>query len=199
MISLSRRGVRLEHERYEEIKADIIDLFEECDVHHYPLDVFDIAAQLHYRVIPYSALPELKRMQCRFLSQDGCSELVYNSSTQMYEYNIYYNDSLGIVQSRIYFTILHEIGHIRLGHLDYDTDKTDIIKESEANFYAGYIIAPPPLVGRFSCRSPRELGRRFNTSSEAADYAYDRYLKWLSCGRYYKDYEIHLLELFGVA
>ncbi len=199
MIIMSRRGVRLEHKRYEEIKADIIDLFEECDVHHYPLNVFDIAKKLHYNVIPYSALPELKRAQCRLLSQDGCSELDINPDTHMYEYNIYYNDSLSIVQSRIYFTILHEIGHIRLGHLDDDIDKADIIKESEANFYAGYIIAPPPLVGRFSCNSPRDLCRRFKTSDEVAGYAYDRYLKWLTCGRYYKDYEIHLLELFGVA
>ncbi|WP_182279631.1 hypothetical protein [Blautia intestinalis] len=51
------RGVRLANERYEEIKADIIDMFEECDVHTFPLNAFDIAETLHYNVVPYSSLP----------------------------------------------------------------------------------------------------------------------------------------------
>ena len=43
IILRQHRGVRLANERYEEIKADIIDMFEECDVHTFPLNAFDIA------------------------------------------------------------------------------------------------------------------------------------------------------------
>ena len=199
MIFLQRRGVRLENERYEEIKADIIDMYEECEVHEFPINAFEIAAKLRYNVIPYSSLPQIKRAECRALSKDGCSELDYNESTGMYEYNIYYNDAVGTMDSRIHFTIMHEIGHIRLGHLDDDSDKDEDTMESEANFYAAYSIAPPPMINEYHCTSAADLCKYFNTSGEMSYYAYERYTKWLTCGRYYKDYEIHLMSLFGVA
>jgi hypothetical protein len=199
LLFLPRRGVRLENERYEEIKEDIIDMYEECDVHSFPLNAFDIASKLHYNVIPYSELPIPKQIECYTASKDGCSELDFNASTQMYEYNIYYNDTLGIEQSRVHFTIMHEIGHIRLGHLDDDADKDERFKESEANFYAAYSIAPPPMINSYDCSCPDDLGRYFNTSGEMSGYAFERYLKWLNCGIYYKDYEIHMMQLFGVA
>lgn len=199
MIFLQRRGVRLENERYEEIKADIIDMYEECEVHEFPINAFEIAAKLRYNVIPYSKLSPEKRAECRALSKDGCSELDLNPVTGMYEYNIYYNDAIGTMLSRIQFTIMHEVGHIRLGHLDDDSDKDEDTMESEANFYAAYSIAPPPMINQYHCTSADDLCRYFNTSDEMSGYAYERYLKWLKCGIYYKDYEIHLMSLFGVA
>lgn len=199
MIFLPRRGIRLEHERYEEIKADIIDMYEECEVHEFPINAFDIAEKLRYNVIPYSQLSLEKHTECRTLSKDGCSELDYNETTGMYEYNIYYNDAVDMLHSRIQFTIMHEVGHIRLGHLDDDAGKNEAVKESEANFYASYSIAPPPMINQYHCESPDDLCRYFNTSGEMSGYAYERYLKWLNCGIYYKDYEIHLMSLFGVA
>lgn len=199
MIHLSRRGVRLKNERYEEIKTDIIDMYEECDVHKFPLNTFEIAEALHYNVIPYSKLPVSKRATCRAASKDGCSELDYNEATGMYEYNIYYNDELNIDQCRIHFTIMHEIGHIRLGHLDYDIDKDSAYKESEANFYAAYSIAPPPMINTYACTSYDDLHRCFNISFEMSTYALKRYYQWLRCGIYYTDYEVHMIELFNVA
>ena len=199
MILLQQQGVYLDHSRYEEIKADIIDMYEECEVHSFPLNAFEIAAKLQYNVIPYSKLPLAKKLECLSTSKDGCSELDLNPTTGMYEYNIYYNDMLPISVSRVHFTIMHEIGHIRLGHLDDDIDKDEATKESEANFYAYYSIAPPPMVNEYKCESPEDLNQYFNTSDEMSLYAYQKYLKWLDCGRYYKDYEIHLMSLFGVA
>lgn len=194
-----QRGVRLAHKRYEDIKADVIDLYEECDVHEFPLDAFDIADKLHYNVLPYSQLPEKKQAECNALSKDGCSELDFNEATGMYEYNIYYNDSVTMLDSRIHFTIMHEIGHIRLGHHEEVQDKSEAELESEANFYASYSIAPPPMINQYNCESPDDLGRYFNTSGEMSYYAYERYLKWLDCGINYKDYEIYLMSLFDVA
>jgi hypothetical protein len=42
---------------------------------------------------------------------------------------------------RMRFTILHEIGHVRLGHT-----KHGAIEEIEANFYASQVIAPNVLI-----------------------------------------------------
>lgn len=199
MIFLQRRGVRLENERYEEIKADIIDMYEECEVHEFPINAFEIAAKLRYNVIPYSSLSQIKRAECRALSKDGCSELDYNEATGMYEYNIYYNDAIGTMDSRIQFTILHEIGHIRLGHLDDNSDKDERTMESEANFYAAYSIAPPPMIDVYACNSPEDISECFHVSLEMSGYAYQRYQQWLRCGMYYKAYEVHMINLFKVA
>jgi hypothetical protein len=199
LITLPRRGVRLRNERYEEIKADIIDMYEECEVHVFPLDAFEIADKLRYNVFPYSQLPLEKRAECRNLSKDGCSELDLNPATGMYEYNIFYNDAVGTLDSRIQFTIMHEIGHIRLGHLDDDSDKPEDEMESEANFYAAYGIAPPPMIDFFDCESPEDISECFHISAEMSGYAYQRYRQWLRCGVYYKDYEIHMINLFNVA
>ena len=80
-----------------------------------------------------------------------------------------------------------------------DSDKDEDTMESEANFYAAYSIAPPPMINEYHCTSAADLCKYFNTSGEMSYYAYERYTKWLTCGRYYKDYEIHLMSLFGVA
>lgn len=199
IILRQHRGVRLANERYEEIKADIIDMFEECDVHTFPLNAFDIAETLHYNVVPYSSLPVEKRIECHCISKDGCSELDYNQETGMYTYNIYYNDSSDIDDSRVHFTIMHEIGHIRLGHLDEDIDKPDNYKESEANFYAAYSLAPPPMIDYYACANQDDLCRTFHVSWEMSGYCLDRYVKWLSCSPYYTEYETQLMSLFGAA
>ena len=112
----------------------------------------------------------------------------------MYTYNIYYNDSSDIDDSRVHFTIMHEIGHIRLGHLDEDIDKPDNYKESEANFYAAYSLAPPPMIDYYACANQDDLCRTFHVSWEMSGYCLERYvnpktfnsssgrtIKWIIC------------------
>ena len=75
------------------------------------------------------------------------------------EYTILYNDKLknpGKHRGRILFTIFHEIGHIFLNHLlDYPqttykrgglTERQYQVLEDEANHFASYVLAPPPLL-----------------------------------------------------
>ena len=196
MFIFRQQTVRLDDERYEEIKAEVIDMYEECDLHNFPLDAFAIAETLHYKVTPYSKLSQEKLKECLSLTEDGCSELVLNPETGIYEYHIYYNDLNGMNAGRIQFTVMHEIGHIRLGHLDDDFDKSDTIKEAEANFYAAYSIAPPPMVDQYECETPEEVCERFNTSYEMGYNALVRCQKWLRHSKFYEDYEVHMLGLF---
>jgi len=189
----------LTHERYEEIKREITFMYEEAEVHCYPIDCFLIANRLHYIVRPYSSLSEEGRQQAIETDPDGFSKVEVNPFTGMYEYVIYYNDECKI-PGRIRWTIFHEIGHIYLGHHDHPDDSFSAIEEEEANFFAKYAIAPHPLIRKLNCQSPWDIQTTFETSGQAAGYIYEMFMNRVAVGpRYYLDYELNIVKLFNVA
>lgn len=192
------RGL-LSSERWDEIKKEVVYMFEECGVSSCPIDPFFIARKLHYVLRPYSSLPFEDSMAAYYESDDGFSRLEMNHNTGMWEYVIYYNDEQ-TSQGRIRFTLLHEIGHCYLGHHDNPDDSNHSIEEAEADFFAKYAIAPPPLMHKYHCSTPLEIQRVFQTSSIAAQYCSDYYRKWLCYGPpKLLDFERQLLRLFNIA
>jgi len=90
---------------------------------------------------------------------------------------------------------MHEVGHIVLDH----TEESELA-EAEANFFAKYALAPPVLIHNSGLREPGEIADFFDISYQAATYALSFYRKWLQYGgQYYKDYEIMICDLFGIA
>lgn len=173
-------------------------MFEECQVSTYPIDPFVIAQKLYYVLRPYSSLNPEDYMEAISISLDAYSRVEVNKQTGMNEYVIYFNDrttNLG----RLRWSIFHEIGHIYLGHHDNPDDSQNDIEEAEANFFAKYAIAPPPLVNVTNCTGPDDIATRFFASYDAANNCYSYYLKWLQFGpRCYLKFELRLLELFNV-
>lgn len=179
--------MRLKDEGYEFIKQEVTDLFIRYNIKCTPISGFELAQKMGIIVVPYSALSERKRCKAIELSPDG----FYLEPGDGQEY-IYYDNTRGYERSNM--TILHEIGHCALGHND-NTDPE--VAEAEANFFAKYAIAPPPLVHRFKPVSPEEIRKHFSISYEAACNAFSYYHKWLQYGKLdYKDYEIILLRQF---
>lgn len=43
-------------QRYEQIKHEVVDMYEECEISTFPIDCFDIASKLYYILVPYSKL-----------------------------------------------------------------------------------------------------------------------------------------------
>ncbi len=178
-------GFKLSDERYEEIKEIIVDMFEEYHVSCIPISGFEIATRMGVRVVPYSAYNGETLKQMLMESEDGFTGVNYG------QYIIYYNDNQA-TYGRINNTIMHEIGHIVLGHLEESE-----LAEAEARFFAKYALAPPPLIHKRKLSSPEEIEEIFEISYEAAKYAYDYYQKWLSFGKKeYTAYEIRTLVLF---
>lgn len=178
-------GINLLDNRYEEIKKIVVDMFERYDVNCIPVNGFEIAIKMGVSVRPYSAFNEKNRLLAYEVSEDG---FLYKKG----KINcIYYNDEKSY--GRINNTILHEIGHIVLGHLQ-DSE----LAEKEVNFFAKYALVPPVLVHKLKLDNPIDIANIFDVSYEAAYYAYSYYQKWLQFGsQYYKDYEIKLLKLFN--
>lgn len=181
--------MQLKNEQYEEIKQVVIDTYREYDVRCIPISAFELAVKMGLKVIPYSTLSEEKRKVARKISTDG-----YSVEKRDGSWEIYYNDE-GNNYERINRTIMHEIGHFSLGH-----NHEGELEEMEANFFAKYALAPPPLVHKLLYVDIKSIKYAFDISWEAAKYAYKYYKIWLKRGeKNYTSYEIELLELFKAA
>ena len=188
----------LSKNRYNEIDQEVIYMFEECEITTWPIDCFEIARKLHYVLRPYSSLPLEGFIAAMNFDVDGYSTVEMNPTTGMYEYIIYYNDTTGN-ECRMRWTVLHEIGHIYLGHHDNKVRNVDV-EEAEANHFAKYAIAPNPLINITHCEDATDIHNIFNVSMLASGYLYSSYQSWLHYGpRNFLPHEMHLLHLFNVA
>ena len=146
-------------------------------------------------LVPYSSLSPNGREKASQQSEDGfCLKLRdKNGSFTFFQWYIFYNDQQVI--GRIRFTIMHEIAHIVLDH----TEASELA-EAEANFFAKYALAPPPLVYQFHPEDFLDIAEKFDLSPECAYYAMEFYNKWLQYGGTdFSKEEYLLLGLFSDA
>ena len=85
-------------------------MFEEYDVRCVPISGFEIAIRMGLFAFSYSAFTPSKRALALTFSEDGFSG--YENG----EYRIAYNDDPVKPYGRVNFTLLHELGHVVLGH-----------------------------------------------------------------------------------
>ena len=177
--------MRLSDETYEEIKQAVADMFVDYDIKEVPLCSFEVAIKIGLTVIPYSALDSAKWIEAIEYSEDG-----YSLETNESEWIIYYNDE-DKDYSRINQTIMHEIGHYILGHIDEGENE-----EAEAKFFAKYALASPPLIHNMKKEKTTEnVMEAFDIGYMAACYALQYYRKRMKYGeREYVSYEIQILE-----
>ena len=181
--------VTLSDARYEEIKEIVVLMFEKYGVRSIPISGFEIANRMGISVIPYSAFPPSKHASIIAFSEDGFSGFENG------EYRIAYNDDPSKPYGRVNFTLLHELGHIVLGH----TEGSELA-DKEADFFAKFAQCPPILIHKLKLSNVDSIMNHFDISYSAACNALCYYRKRLRYGsRYYKDYEIRTCQLFGIA
>ncbi len=191
---MGRHG-KLTDERYEEIKQEVLFMFEETETDTFPIDCFEIARRLHYVIRKYSDLDFEDYFEAMENSDEGFSRVEQDPVTGMNYYAIYYNDE-GHGERNIRWTIFHEIGHIYLGHHD-NPSGNEQQEEDEANFFAKYAMCPPPLLNATKCSCPEDVYEKFEASGEFSGYAFEYFQTWLHYGpREYLPYELQLLRLF---
>jgi len=174
----------LPDERYEQIKEKVVEMFETYGIKSVPISGFEIAAKMGITVVPYSAYKPDIQKQMKMLSEDGF--FVEESDDSMF---IFYNDEKEY--GRINNTMLHEIGHIVLGH-----SQESELAEAEVKFFAKYALVPPVLVEKFEIDNPHDIMNTFDVSFEAAIYAFQYYQKWRCCLKEYHPYEKKILHFF---
>lgn len=141
----------------------IIEIFQKCNVKSFPLDCENIVNILGCKLYRYSELPEVKRQGCLQVSNESMK--IHN--------RIYYNDEL-MSEGRARFSIMHELGHIILGHGEY----RNAVLEAEANYFASNIFAPRMAVHYSQCKRPKHVVKQFGLTFEAATYVLEDYDRW---------------------
>lgn len=165
---------------YKEIEENASRLLRDYGDDLLPIDVFELARRLNITLIPFS---QLKGKTGTTFEKDGCS-LCNNG-----KFTIYYNDDQPIVRQK--FTIMHEIGHIRLGH------KTDSdLAEQMANHFASYALVPLPLVYMRCCKNAKMIEEIFGVSLQCAQYAYARYEKYCAKKTGFLPFELELIKAY---
>ena len=173
--------MRLSDSRYESIKRDVVKTFKECNIRDIPIDPIKIAKCLGIKLIKYSDVEEDER--------ELLIEIEPNGFISQDRTKIFYNDAA--IPGKIRYTLLHEIGHKVRNHLEDSP-----LAESEAEWFAAYAIAPPPLVNMFKVSEYTEIAFTFETTFDCAMHAMGRYESWKFFGNKDADYERDLLKLF---
>lgn len=164
------------HARYDYVNKKACEFLEEFNIKSFPFDIFNIIKLNNWGICLYSELME--EYECdretviRCLgSKDGFTQIDANN------YTIAYNDdkSLG---NRIRFTLMHEVGHIYLKHLeDFESTRIfrgslskeeNIVLENEVNSFARNVLVPTSMLQQLEDKSPENISRKFGITTPAA-------------------------------
>lgn len=172
--------------KYKDIEKSVVKLYVEQNINRLPIDPFEIIKKRGYILIPFSKFEKGTRPECVDENNDAFSFYNPDLKTSV----IVYNDDKPL--RRIRFTLMHEVGHIDLGHKGESN-----LARKMADYYAGYALAPSPLIGMFASNESADIAATFGVSNDCADMCSYRYQNWQQYGgRCLKDYEKKLINLF---
>lgn len=177
--------MKLPNWRYEEIKRTVAKVLQITGFSRYPFNCFALCKKIGIKIHKYSVNPKYVE-KFQHLSEDAFCCMRQEGNSSIWE--IWYNEQCA--PKRIRFSIMHELGHICLDHMCHS-----ILAETEANFFASYILAPLPLINVTGLNNAFEIASEFSISEESAGYVMTSYDNWLNYGGYdYKDYEEAILS-----
>lgn len=149
-----------------DIQKRILDVFAECSVFSFPVDCTSLLEHYGYTLHTYQELGRKNKAlyeMCISYSEEAFRDGAHRI--------IAYNQDKSPL--RIRFSLAHELGHHILGHKN-ETRHNEI----EANFFAGNLLAPRMAIYYARCQNARDVSFIFQISEEAAQIAYEDYLRW---------------------
>lgn len=172
----------LDRVRQIQIEQTIIEILEDYDLAVYPLSVGNLAGTLGIELVGYSSL---SREACN-LAETASQDAFSISSPDYSRTQIVFEDR-GTYFFRSRFSGAHEIGHIVLEH-----PRGGGLYELEADYFAGYLLAPHPLVSVLADRA--NITDKFGISQQCASFAIDQTNARLSERHPWRKHEEWLLE-----
>lgn len=153
----------LAYEKWIDIECAVVELLDDYGITQYPLNPRNIATLLGLSVIDYATLDLQAQKDFMTLSENG---FLYINSIEC-EGKIYVRKD-NRFPLRSYFSLAHEIAHWWLEHLTLD-----VYAEDEADYFAGYPLAPHPLILRHQL-TQEKISKYFNIGDYATKVAYDQ-------------------------
>lgn len=167
------------------LEKDVVDLLETYfEKVVFPLDPMKLARMMGIKLIAYGSMTTTDHLLSQAASPDAFTAI---DDTDLKAVICYKEDVRPI--SRLPFTISHEIAHVWLGHDEGDNP----IYEAEADYFAGYLLAPHPLILNYGL-TPSHIQRYMHVSAQCAQFAYDQSMHRLFDGSIWRPYEIKLLN-----
>lgn len=174
--------------RYEELKEAVADLVEDYAL-SYPLDPFIVAQLLGLEVRFHSGLLPFEPGMAA--THDGYTTSSWTK--EGHRFDVHLLDNSTPVRTR--FTMAHEIGHVWLDHLLPTSNGSEEVQEREANFFAGYLLAPDVMVASMqSTMSVEGIAAKFELSSSAAGFIFKRFLRAINQGPLTADYDLRIQQ-----
>ena len=178
---------------YDRIENDVVKLHIELGL-TIPVDPYKIVKKLGYRINYFSDITDPEMIKELINTTDGAQDGLSYYDASLETYVIWINDIDSSFKPRVKFTIMHEIGHIRMGHRHGSA-----LAEVIANYYAAYALVPSPLPFMLNCNSCIDIIDTFDVSMDCAFYSETRCMNWdLYCGKL-KTYEKELIKYYKEA
>lgn len=174
------------YQNYKQARDKAWKTLIECGINKLPVNLATIAKFYNITIIKYS------KSNDKTLTGDGFSTMVDGKLI------IYYND-IDYPVTRQRFTVAHELGHCRSGHVsegkktfryNSETDKYKDPKEIQANVFARDLLMPATVLHSLNTNSVEEIARICNVSMQSAEIRFNRLMELNKRGMYNK----HSLE-----
>lgn len=186
----------LNHVRHIYIENQVLDFHNNFNI-NFPIKINDIINLINQisnaRILSYQKFAEINNCSVDDVislcsSASGCTH--YDKINN--RYLILYNASTDFnnVNGRILWTLAHELGHVKAGHLPIISNSalqiaengfnnlTNPILESEADYFAATLLAPFQLFEVLNINSVADIQNTFGLSAQASFYRWKKYLKW---------------------
>ena len=184
MEKYDKRNIRLPKKLYNEIEEDVVNLYLELELMA-PINPKEIAYKLGFILRNMSDIDEIEMQKLIRFDDKGKRRDGYSFYDPMIStFIIWVNDVDSYIYEHDDFTIMHEIGHIRMGHKE-ESDLANRI----ANYYAAYALVPSPLYTLLKCRNEGDIENTFGVSEECSVLCIDRCRKWKEFNGFSKPYE----------
>jgi Zn-dependent peptidase ImmA (M78 family) len=158
----------LPDKRYDEVRSAAADVIEDWGISIYPFSIWELLRKIGIRVYRYSELQKESQETLKAYYPDGIT--MRFSDYDPRRIKIYLND-IEKSPERIRFTLAHELAHIVLEHPGTGEE----IYEHEADLFANYLLAPEPLISKYSAElDPAIVRDDFAVSYSCAQVACDR-------------------------
>ena len=182
-----KNSIKLPKKLYDQIENDVVNLYLELEL-TVPIDPKEIATRLGYVVRKMSDIKEIDRQKMLRFDKEGNRRDGYSYYDPFIStFVIWVNDLDTLSFEHDDFTIMHEIGHIRLGHKE-ESDLANRI----ANYYAAYALVPSPLYALLRCKNATDIINTFGVSDKCAENCYPRCINWMQYNGFRKQFEIRL-------
>lgn len=161
---------------YKLISDKTLDVFVECGIREFPIDCFKILEHYGFRLFTYAEMHSANQRlyeMCRKYSDDAFR----------YQNIICYNEN--VLDGRIRFSLMHELGHFVLNH--YETSQEN---EDEADYFASCVLAPRVAISKTLCRTADAIHDTFGLSYTAANRALADFKKWHGRKKYDSEHQL---------